>query len=118
MNSFQYLICVVRCEWGELTSQGVGPFHKFNQRRAFAASFLENWEKFFISLDEDGLHLYDSKQSSQSIFSFPMKDLKGVKVAPGNPTTRTSIGLGGNTTIEDHYNVIVYTKLQDEIFLR
>lgn len=99
-------------------SNGIGPFQRFIQRKSLLSSFFETWGKYYLSMDEDGIHLFESKQSTEAMFTFPSRDLRSVKVELGNPTHQKAPGSGGNTMAEDHSNVIVTTKYLDEIFLR
>lgn len=105
-----------RCQWGKILSSGNGSYHRLIQRRNLLSAFPENWLRFFISLDEDGLHFYESKNSKQSVHTVSISDFKAIKVELGTSTSKT---LGnGNTTTEDSHDIIVSTNAKDVIHLR
>ncbi len=78
-------------------------------------TIFDNWHRFFLSLDEFGLHLFENKFDCQPFFMIPCKDLKSVAVDVGAPIkSQTS----AKNIIEDINNVIVKTYSGDELYIR
>lgn len=95
--------------------RGSGPAKRTIQAKDLLASFINSWHRFYISLDEDALSLYDSKGSTTPYLTFLVKDIEAIKTEQGTSTRR----LGSTAAFsEDLVNVIVVTNHGDEVCLR
>lgn len=80
-------------------------------------TIFDNWRRFYLSLDEFGLFLFENKFSSKPFFCIPIKDLKTVNVDCNLPVKAGTSG-ASKSVIEDIVSVVLTTVLGDEIFMR
>jgi hypothetical protein len=80
--------------------------------------FFEKWTRYFLSLDADGLHLFETKSSTAAVFCVPTKEFKGVHVELGHPIRREDSLLAAKSVFEDLHNTILTTHSGDEIYMR
>lgn len=78
-------------------------------------TIFDTWHRFFLSLDEFGLYLFENKFDTHPFFTIPCKDLKSVAVDAGSPIRNQ---LASKSIIEDINNVIVKTYSGDELYIR
>ncbi len=80
-------------------------------------SFLfDKWHRFYMSLDEFALDLYDNKFSTVPFHSIPVKDLKEIRSDIGTPIRSSKAA--SKTIVEDITNVILTTTTGDELYMR
>lgn len=94
-----------------MSVRGHGPL---KQRLGGNSSIFQNWRRFYASVDQFGLHFFESKYSCIPFFLVPVIDFRTVKVTLGRPTFR-GIAKGMQ---EDLRNVVISTYSGDDIFLR
>lgn len=98
--------------------RGSGPLKRILKSRDFLSSFLfDKWHRFFFSLDEFGLHLYDNKFDGVAFHVIPVADLKEVSVDVGAPIKENSADAAKNV-VEDIHNVKVSTFSGDDLYMR
>jgi len=78
---------------------------------------FDKWYRFYFSIDENGLSLYDSKFSYVAIYVIPLKDFKEISVDIGAPI-RESPSDAARNIVEDIHNIKLVTFSKDEIYMR
>ncbi len=107
-----------RCQWGRVVARGKGPFKRILQGRDMMSTLtiFDSWHRFFFSLDEFGLHLFENKFNCQPFYKIPVTDFKSVTIDLGAPI-RTGSSSAKNI-VEDINNVILKTHIGDELYIR
>lgn len=86
--------------------------------RRFLSSFIfDKWHRFYFSLDEIGLSLFDNKFNTTAAHIILVKDFKEISVDIGAPIRESSIDAAKNI-VEDIHNVKLITYTGDEIYMR
>lgn len=108
-----------RCQWCRMVIRGNGPLKRAINNRDLIGSFalFDRWYRFFLSLDEYGLFLFDSKHSIEPFHCIPCADLKFVTVDIGTPIKESNKETS-KSIVEDIHNVIVSTHQGDELYIR
>ena len=107
-----------RCSWGRVLIRGNGPLRRLMQGRDMISSFLfDKWRRFYFSLDEFGLFMYDNKFDTAAFCGIPVKDLRRVRVEKAIPV-RHSPHEAGKNIVEDIHNVMLTTYSGDELYMR
>lgn len=139
-----------RCQWGRVMVKGNGPLQRLlRHRQGFLMSttinIFEHWERFYFSLDDVGLHLFENKFDQVPITTVLTRDFRSVTVdmgsagqeegswqipnmilktlMPPNPAhgNGTPIVSATNVTTkfaEDIFNVVLLTSAGDEVNMR
>jgi hypothetical protein len=98
--------------------RGSGPLKRLLKSRDFLSSFLfDKWHRFYFSLDEFGLHLFDNKFNTSALHVIPVADLKEVSVDVGAPIKQSSSDAAKNI-VEDIHNVKIVTFSGDDLYMR
>ena len=107
-----------RCQWGRIIVRGSGPLKRTLQSQDIMSTLtiFDNWRRFYLSLDEYGLYLFENKFSSKAFFFIPCCDLKTVSVDCNIPIR--AAGSASKSVIEDIISVVLTTSGGDEIFMR
>lgn len=108
-----------RCQWGRLIVRGSGALRRKIQNKDFLSnfSFFDSWTRFYLSLDDFGLHLFENKFMTKPVYIIPIIDLKSVTVDLLAPV-RQNPSNNAKSIVEDINNVILTTLSGDEIFIR
>eukprot|EP01036_Dinobryon_divergens_P024029 gene24029-32438_t len=107
-----------RCQWSRVMVLGKGPLRAIMRSRGgFWQSLFENWERFYLSIDEDGLGLYENKFSLKPVHCIPLMDFKDLYCELGLPVDHTATG-SGKRVMEDFHTTILVTFSGDEIYMR
>lgn len=139
-----------RCQWGRVMVKGNGPLQRLLRHRqgilvSTTINIFEHWERFYFSLDDVGLHLFENKFDQVPIATILTRDFRSVTVdmgsagqedghwqipnmilktlMPPNPVNSngTPIVSATNTTTkfaEDIFNVVLLTSAGDEVNMR
>lgn len=138
-----------RCQWGRVMVRGNGPLQRQLRSREgfFHASTLnifDHWERFYFSLDDVGLHLFENKFDQIPVATVLAREFKSVSVdmgsseegeeqswqisnrimktlmaqSPVNGRGTSLVTAVGNKFVEDIFNVILITTSGDEMNLR
>lgn len=98
--------------------RGSGPLKRLLKGRDFLGSFLfDKWHRFYFSLDEFGLHLFENKFNTVALHVIPVTDLKEVSVDVGAPIKQSSADAAKNV-VEDIHNVKIVTFSGDDLYMR
>jgi hypothetical protein len=91
-----------------------GPLKRAIQSQDILSNLVifDNWRRFYLSLDEFGLNLFDNKFSTKPFFVVAVNDFKSVKIDNTAP-----IRMAKNV-VEDITSVVLTTHAGDEIFMR
>jgi len=76
-----------RCQWARVIVRGKGPLKRTINNRDFMNSFnlFDHWNRFYLSLDQFGLHLFENKFCSTAFFTIPAADFRTIRVELGFP---------------------------------
>ena len=97
--------------------KGNGPIKRAVEKNDIFSmySFLTRWHKLYLSLDEDGLFIFESKSSTTVLSVIVPRDIESIRTEQG--TSTRSIG-SAKAFAEDQLNVVITTKLKEEVFIR
>ena len=92
--------------------KGNGPAKRAAHRNIFTAFFFTSWRKLYLSMDDDGLSIFERKSHSTPLVFISVRDMETVHVeqAAGN--------VSKGSRAEDSCVVVLATKLRDEIYIR
>ncbi len=79
---FGFLTCTqffTRCCYGHVQILGTGPLKRRMRTRGFIKSFLQKWERLFLSLDGNILSFYKKKTSQESYLHLKVSSMKSVR---------------------------------------
>lgn len=81
------MVFFVRCQWARVIVRGKGPLKRTINNRDFMNSFnlFDHWNRFYLSLDQFGLHLFENKFCSSAFFTIPISDFRTIRVELGFP---------------------------------
>lgn len=107
-----------RCQWARVISKGNGPLKRALQTRSFISTFspFDTWTRFYLSLDEFGLHLFENKFNAKPLIIIPIADFKAVTEDAESPITFG--GSDSKSYVEDLIDVKLATFAGEEIFMR
>jgi hypothetical protein len=76
-----------KCQWARVIVRGKGPLKRTLNNRDFMNSFniFDTWNRFYLSLDEFGLHLFENKFMSTAFFTIPVSDFRSIRIELGFP---------------------------------
>lgn len=108
-----------RAQWAKLMVKGSGPVQRALTRNRFLSlfTFLSPWHRVYLSLDEDGLSIYESKSSTTALVFVSCKDITSLNVEQGLPTHRIRDSKA-SAFAEDLFNVVLTTKHGDALYVR
>jgi hypothetical protein len=122
--TFEFKICAgtalkSRAQWTKLMVKGNGPVQRSMTRNRLLAlfTFLSPWHRAYLSLDDDGLYIFESKSSTAALAFVPTKEMLSLHIEQGVPT-RSLGDSRASAFAEDLYNVVIDTKGGDTIYLR
>lgn len=104
-----------RSQWAQVAIKGHGPAKRAAHARDLLGSFFSQWEKLYVSLDEDRLALYQSKSDLAPFVSIQVNDLVSAKTEQGKAISKDA---EKNLKGAFNENLIVRTKYNDEILFR
>lgn len=106
-----------RCQWARIIVYGKGPLKRSLQSQDILSNFtlFDNWRRFYLSLDEFGLHLFENKFSTKPFFTVPVADFRGVDMDNAAPVRSSN---ASKNIVEDITSVVLITSNGDEIFMR
>jgi hypothetical protein len=105
-----------RCQWARLVFHGKGPIKRILQQRNLFSSFspFDTSFRYYLSLDEFGLHFFENKYDNKASFVLSISDVKGIEVDVNGPTALQS----SKSVVEDIFIVKVSSYSGDEIYMR
>jgi hypothetical protein len=76
-----------KCQWARVIVRGKGPLKRALNNRDYMNSFniFDNWNRFYLSLDEFGLHLFENKFLSTPFYMIPADEFRHIRVELGFP---------------------------------
>jgi hypothetical protein len=104
---------LVRSQWAKVAVKGNGPAKRAAHKNIFSALFFTSWKRLFVSMDADGLSMFERRSNHTPLVYINVSDLESVRIeqmASGS-TAKQDRG-------EDSCVVIISTKLNDKIFIR
>lgn len=105
-----------RCQWARVVVHGSGPLKRFLQQRSLlnTLSPFDQAQRWFLSLDEFGLHFFENKYDTKALCAIAIRDFVAVYTDMNGPSIlNESKGL-----VEDICNVRLLSALGDDIFFR
>ena len=107
------VVSCFRAQWAKVAVKGNGPAKRAAHKNIFMAFFFTAWKKLFLSMDTDGLSVFERKSSTSPLIYISLAEMESVRVEQLSTATSTR-----GSRSEDNYCVILTTKLKDEIFIR
>ena len=97
-----------KASWCKLSFRGHGPLSRRFNNSFGISSLFSSWQRYLISLDGDGLHIYSFKHSVESVHSVRLFDIHSIFEEIG-ASTKLDKNLG-----EDVKNVVVCVGVDGE----
>lgn len=112
-----------RAQWGHIRCKGNGSIIRaIKYRHIIMSSLFNPWENLFLSLDHDGLSIYEHRHSIKPVCCIPISEMTNVRVEVGEKIF-TSENLFQNTNesekyMSQHLYDIVLQLNKDEVRIR
>lgn len=103
-----------RAQWAKIAVKGNGPAKRAAHKNILSAFFFTHWRKLFLSMDQDGLSLFERRSNNVPLVFISVADMDHVRIeqhATGGQGGRSDRG-------EDVCVVIITTKLNDQVYIR